>query len=86
MPGNSMQDLMRMSESELMKVNEKLNADNNFPQRDGVLIPEDPYEPYRKGQTVDVDMMIGTNADETNYWIALAGLALTALILWLIFH
>ena len=66
---HSMQDLMRMSESELMKVNEKLNADNNFPQRDGVLIPEDPYEPYRKGQTVDVDMMIGTNADETNYWI-----------------
>ena len=42
---------------------------NNFPMRDGVLIPEDPYEPYRNGQTADVDMIIGTNADETNYWI-----------------
>ena len=52
-----------------MQVNEKINAYNNFPQRDGVLIPEDPYEPYREGRTTEVDMLIGTNADEANYWI-----------------
>ena len=65
----SMRDLMLLSESELMKINEKLNYYNNFPQRDGVLIPDDPYAPYRSGQTADVDMLIGTNADETNYWV-----------------
>ncbi len=65
----NMQDLMLLSEEELMQVNEKLNADNNFPQRDGVLIPEDPYAPYREGRTVETDMMIGTNADESNYWV-----------------
>ncbi|MBR4576964.1 MAG: carboxylesterase/lipase family protein [Clostridia bacterium] len=65
----SMRDLMLLSESRLMEVNEKLNYFNNFPQRDGVLIPEDPYEPYREGRTADIDMLIGTNADETNYWI-----------------
>ncbi len=65
----SMRDLMLLSESRLMEVNEKLNYFNNFPQRDGVLIPEDPYAPYREGRTADVDMLIGTNADETNYWI-----------------
>ena len=64
-----MRDLMLLSESKLMEFNEKLNYYNNFPQRDGVLIPEDPYAPYREGRTADIDMMIGTNADETNYWI-----------------
>ena len=65
----NMQDLLSLSEEELREVNEKVNMYNNFPMRDGVLIPEDPYEPYRNGQTADVDMLIGTNADETNYWI-----------------
>ena len=65
----NMRDLMLLSESKLMEFNEKLNYYNNFPQRDGVLIPEDPYAPYREGRTADIDMMIGTNADETNYWI-----------------
>ncbi len=64
-----MRDLMLLSESKLMEFNEKLNYYNNFPQRDSVLIPEDPYAPYREGRTADIDMMIGTNADETNYWI-----------------
>lgn len=64
-----MRDLMLLSETKLMEFNEKLNYYNNFPQRDGVLIPEDPYAPYREGRTADIDMMIGTNADETNYWI-----------------
>ncbi|MBR3334388.1 MAG: carboxylesterase/lipase family protein [Clostridia bacterium] len=65
----NMRDLLMLTEKELQEVNEKVNMYNNFPQRDGVLIPEDPYEPYRNGLTADVDMLIGTNADETNYWI-----------------
>ncbi len=65
----SMEDLLGLSEEALMRVNKKVNAYNNFPQRDGVLIPEDPYAPYREGKTVPVDMLIGTNADEANYWI-----------------
>lgn len=69
----SMQDLMSLTEYELMRVNEKVNAINNFPQRDGKLIPLDPYLPYQRGETADVDMMIGTNANEMNYWIGEVG-------------
>ena len=69
----SMEELMALSEDELKKVNEALNAYNNFPQRDGRLIPLDPYAPYRDGVTVDVDMLIGTNANESNYWIGEVG-------------
>ena len=65
----NMRDLLDLSETELMQVNEKVNFYNNFPQRDGILIPDDPYEPYREGKTADIDMLTGTNADEANYWV-----------------
>ena len=69
----SMSDLMSLSEEELKKINEKLNAYNNFPQRDGRLIPVDPYLPYRQGKSKDVDILIGTNSEEMNYWIGEVG-------------
>lgn len=68
-----MNGLMRLSEGQLRSLNEKLNMYNNFPQRDGRLIPADPYEPYKRGATRDVDILIGTNADESNYWVGEIG-------------
>ena len=66
-------ELLAMSETELKRVNEKINAYNNFPQRDGKLIPLNPYQPYLDGETSGIGMMIGTNADESNYWIGELG-------------
>ncbi len=68
-----MKDLLALSEDDLKRVNEEVNMYNCFPQRDGVLIPEDPYRPYAEGKTKHVDMMIGTNANEINYWIGELG-------------
>lgn len=68
-----MSDLMSLSEEQLKAINEKLNEYNNFPQRDGRLIPADPYAPYEQGATKDVDIMIGTNSEEMNYWIGEIG-------------
>jgi para-nitrobenzyl esterase len=59
----SMKMLSALTESQLRSLNEKLNIYNNYPQRDGRLIPEDPYAPYENGATADMDMLIGTNAD-----------------------
>ena len=70
---DSMEDLMKLSTEEFSKINEKLNESNNFPMRDGKLIPLDPYEPYLKGATKDIDMIMGTNANEMNYWIGELG-------------
>lgn len=69
----TLKELLSMSEEELMRVNEKLNMYNNFPQRDGKLIPLNPYDAYRKGMTADIDILIGTNANETNYWVGEIG-------------
>ena len=64
-----MQDLLALSESELRIVNEDLNDNNNFPIRDGIVLPENLYEAYEKGEAADIDMINGTNSDEVRYWI-----------------
>ena len=54
-------DLMKLSESELMTINEGLNQYNCFPLRDGTILPLDPYAAYASGAAKDVDMLMGTN-------------------------
>ena len=70
---SSMKDLLSLSEQELMKINEKLNDYNNFPERDGIVLPEDVYAAYASGKASDIDMLTGTNADEARYWIGEVG-------------
>ena len=66
---STMAELTALSEERLREVNEKLNDYNNFPERDGVVLPEDPYAAYAAGATAGLDLMLGTNADEVRYWI-----------------
>ena len=40
-----------------------------WPERDGVLIPEDEYEAYAQGAIRDVDFMQGCNKDEFGYFV-----------------
>ena len=70
---SSMKDLAALSEQDLMKLNEKLNDYNNFPERDGVILPEDLYGAYESGGAAGIDMLSGTNADEARYWIGEVG-------------
>ncbi len=69
----SVKKLLSLSEAELLKINEKVNDYNNFPQRDGRLIPLNPYDSYQNGDTTDIDILIGTNSEEMNYWIGEVG-------------
>ncbi|MBQ1391907.1 MAG: carboxylesterase/lipase family protein [Firmicutes bacterium] len=65
----TMEELTGLSEEELKSVNEKLNDYNNFPERDGIILPEDLYGAYREGRADGIDLLIGTNADEVKYWV-----------------
>ncbi len=66
---STMDELTALSEEEIAAVNRKLNDYNNFPERDGVVLPEDLYGAYEEGKTAGLDLMIGTNSDEVRYWI-----------------
>ena len=66
---STMEELTALSEKELKELNEELNDYNNFPERDGVVLPEDLYAAWLDPSLADIDLLIGTNADETRYWI-----------------
>ncbi|OUM69095.1 hypothetical protein PIROE2DRAFT_2981 [Piromyces sp. E2] len=70
---DTMDDLLTLTEDTLKEINIKLNDYNNFPERDGIVIPENLYEVYRNGTSKDVDLLIGTNQDESRYWIRAFG-------------
>ena len=69
----SMDDLIKLPESKIMELNEDLNDYNNFPERDGIILPVDLYGLYRSGKTKDYPMLQGTNADEFRYFIKEVG-------------
>ncbi|MGI6223998.1 MAG: carboxylesterase/lipase family protein [Prevotella sp.] len=66
---DSVDQLMKLSERQLMRLNQLVGVHNRFPMRDGRIIPLDPYASYREGKAKDVDLLIGTNKDESRYWI-----------------
>ncbi len=80
----NMDDLMALTKEEILKgwlaESGKMGPEggttvqslNSHPRRGGgSIITEDPLEVLRQGASKDVDVMIGTTADEWNYWIPL---------------
>ena len=74
----NMDDLMAISEEELVRiyteepVDDEGNTLNDLchkPFRGDDIVPADPYQSLRDGVGADIDLLIGTNADEWRYWI-----------------
>ncbi len=66
---STMDELMALSEEKLMELNEALNDSNNFPERDGIVLPEDLYRAWENEALADIDILVGTNSDECRYWV-----------------
>lgn len=65
-------DLQALSQDEIIALNDEVGAFYRFPERDVLLIPEDPYGRF-DGFNSGIDMLIGSNADESRYWIDAMG-------------
>lgn len=65
-------ELQALSQDEIIALNDEVGKFYRFPERDGVLIPEDPYSRF-DGFNAGIDVLIGTTADEANYWIDAMG-------------
>ena len=65
-------ELQALTQDEIIALNDEVGKFYRFPERDGVLIPEDPYSRF-DGFNAGIDVLIGTTADETNYWIDAMG-------------
>ena len=68
----SVADLQALSQNEIIALNDKVGKFFRFPERDGKLIPEDPYRRF-DGFNSGIDMLIGSTADESRYWIDAMG-------------
>ena len=65
-------ELQALSPEQIIALNNEVGEFFRFPERDGDLIPEDPYSRF-DGFNAGIDMLIGSNADETRYWIDAMG-------------
>lgn len=65
-------DLQALSQDEIIALNDKVGEFYRFPERDGALIPEDPYSRF-DGFNAGIDMLIGTTVDEALYWVDAMG-------------
>ena len=65
-------DLQALSQDEMIALNDEVGMFFRFPERDGVVIPEDPYSRF-DGFNAGIDMLIGSNSDESNFWIDAMG-------------
>ena len=65
-------DLQALTLDEIIALNDEVGQFYRFPERDGDLIPEDPYSRF-DGFNSGIDMLIGTTADEARYWIDAMG-------------
>ncbi|MCR5455789.1 MAG: carboxylesterase family protein [Bacteroidales bacterium] len=71
----TLDELKQWSEEDLIRANEEINDFNCFPLRDGKYIPTNPIGAYAQGNGKQVDMLMGTNADEVRFWIGGMGLS-----------
>lgn len=69
----SVAELRALDTETLKEINEDLNDYAIFPERDGIVLPEDPYKAYENGAAKDIDVMIGSNEDEIRYFIQEVG-------------
>jgi len=71
----NMNELLRVDTDTIRKVMDEFQYDYGFkysimfaPEVDGSVIPREPFLELEKGCAGDIRLMIGTNADEFNYW------------------
>lgn len=65
-------DLQAISLDDIYALNDEVGEFFRFPERDGVVMPEDPYSRF-DGFNAGIDMLIGTTSDESRYWIDAMG-------------
>ena len=67
-----MAGLASLTQEELLESIETLRYSTNFPETDERILPKDLYSAFEQNAG-SFDLLIGTNADELNYWKVMLG-------------
>lgn len=65
----SVDDLLALSGERLAEIGGELGDWYNYPIRDGKALPEDIQTAFNNADLTGVDILIGSNRDESKYWI-----------------
>ena len=65
----SVNDLLALSGEQLLDIMTDFGEWFNYPERDGVVLPEDIQQTFTATDFTGIDLLIGTNKDEVKYWI-----------------
>ncbi len=65
-------DLMKVDGEKLLEASAVLFA-RQFPERDGIILPEDPFKAYENGAAKGIDFIVGCNKDEMNFFVSSFG-------------
>ena len=65
-------ELMTLTAQEIFELLPALNKFCTFPKRDGKFLPTDMFDRFKDGDTKNIDLLIGTTANEMNMWQLIA--------------
>lgn len=68
----NMEDFLNLDKGQLLQIIENSKEDINSPILDGYILPLNPLEEYASGAAKDMSIMVGTNKDEINGYVAYA--------------
>ena len=61
-------DLMKVDGEKLLEAS-AVNFLDQFPERDGIHLPTDPFEAYANGAAKDLEILVGCNKDEMDFFV-----------------
>jgi para-nitrobenzyl esterase len=65
----SVNDLLALSAEQLLDIMTEFGEWFNYPERDGVVLPEETQQTFAATDFTGIELLIGTNKDEARYWI-----------------
>ena len=66
-------DLLKVDGEKLLEASAVLFL-LQFPERDGIHLPTDPFEAYANGAAKDIEILVGCNKDEMDFFVSSFGL------------
>jgi para-nitrobenzyl esterase len=71
---HTVDDLLKVDGEKLLEAASAVLFLHQFPERDGRILPADPFEAYANGAAKNIEILVGCNKDEMDFFVSSFGL------------
>ena len=71
---HTVDDLLKMDGEKLLEAASAVLFLHQFPERDGRILPAEPFEAYANGAAKNIEILVGCNKDEMDFFVSSFGL------------